>query len=123
MKGMIIKMCNCRRRRCYCLYNSCQNDDKQSYETLCDNVSNNGSSYNDSCSCGFDEDIDVFPVNPMFAQSYVPFQTMNETYKPCFGLEKGTIFPELVSKYYPGQSMAEIQYIADTNTIGEGCNK
>ena len=116
-------MCNCRRRRCCCLYNSCHNEDKSSYETLCDNVSNNMNNYNNNCSCGFDEEEDVFPENPMFGQSYVPFQTMNETYMPCSGLEKGTIFPELVSEYCPGQSMAEIQYIADTNMIKEGCNR
>ena len=114
-------MCNRRRRRCCCLYNSC-NDDKNSYETLCNDVPCNNNGYNNSCSCGFDEDEDVFPSNPMFAQSYVPFQTMNETYMPNTGLRKGTIFPELVSEYYPGQSMAEIQYIADTNMIKEGCN-
>lgn len=115
-------MCNCRRRRCCCLYNSSNNEDKKIYETLCSDIPSNSNSYNNSCSCGFDEDEDVFPSNPMFAQSYVPFQTMNETYMPCSGLDKGTIFPELVSEYYPGQSMAEIQYIADTNTIKEGCN-
>lgn len=116
-------MCNCRRRKCCCLYNSCNNEDKNSYETLCQDVQSGDNNYNCNCSCGFDEEEDVFPSNPMFAQSYVPFQTMNETYMPCSGLSKGTIFPELVSEYYPGQSMAEIQYIADTNMIKEGCNR
>ncbi len=116
-------MCGCRRRKCCCLYNSCKNEDKSSYEKLCNNVQNNMNSYNNNCSCGFDEEEDVFPENPMFGQSYVPFQTMNETYMPCSGLEKGTIFPELVSEYCPGQSMEEIQYIADTNMIKEGCNR
>ena len=114
-------MCNCRRRRCCCLYNSGK-EDKHLYETLCNDVPSNNNNYNNSCSCGFDEEDDVFPQNPMFAQSYVPFQTMNDTYMPCSGLKKGTIFPELVSEYFPGQSMAEIQYIADTNMIKEGCN-
>lgn len=116
-------MCGCRRRKCCCLNNPCTNMDNNSYETLCNNVPSNMNSYNNNCSCGFDEEEDVFPENPMFGQSYVPFQTMNETYMPCSGLEKGTIFPELVSEYYPGQSMAEIQYIADTNMIKEGCNR
>lgn len=115
-------MCNCRRKKCCCLYNPCNNNDM--YETLCNNISNSPSnSYNENCSCGFDEDENVFPSNPMFAQSYVPFQSMEETYMPCSGLNKGTIFPELVSEYVPGQSMAEIQYISDTNTIKEGCNR
>ncbi len=116
-------MCGCRRRKCCCLYNSCHNEDKKSYETLCNDVPSNMNNYNNNCSCGFDEEEDVFPENPMFGQSYVPFQTMNETYMPCSGLEKGTIFPELVSEYCPGQSMEEIQYIADTNMIKEGCNR
>ena len=35
----------------------------------------------------------------------------------------GTIFPELVSPYSPGQSMQQIDYIRNSNTIGKGCNK
>lgn len=116
-------MCNCRRRKCCCFNNPCNNNDNHLYETLCNDMKNNSNNYNSNCSCGFDEDEDVFPSNPMFAQSYVPFQTMNETYMPCSGLEKGTIFPELVSEYCPGQSMEQIQYIADTNMIKEGCNR
>lgn len=119
-------MFNRRRRKCCVLYNSCNND-KDLYETLCNDLAcnNNNNSYNNNCSCGFDDDEhdDVFPENPMFGQSYVPVQTMNETYMPMSGLDKGTIFPELVSDYCPGWSMAEIQYIMDTNTIKEGCNR
>lgn len=118
-------MCNCRRRRrCFsCLNNPCPNDNNE-YETLCNNVPTQDMSFNTNCSCGFDEDEDDgFPMNPMFAQSYVPVQVMNNTYMPCSGLSKGTIFPELVSEYCPGQSMAEIQYIMDTNVIKEGCNR
>ena len=116
-------MCNCRRRRCHCLNNP-SNQNNNEFETLCDNVpSNSENGYNQNCSCGFDEDDNGFPANPMYAQSYVPLQVMNETYMPCFGLQKGTIFPELVSEYCPGQSMAENQYIRDTNVIKEGCNR
>ena len=119
-------MCNSRRRKCSVLYNSCKNDDKHLYETKCNNICNDTDNYNTNCSCGFDDDDnydDVFPSNPMFGQSYVPVQTLNETYMPCSGLERGTIFPELVSPYCPGMSMAEIQYLADTNMIKEGCNR
>lgn len=35
----------------------------------------------------------------------------------------GTIFPELVSPYSPGQSMQQIRYIESRNEIGKGCNK
>jgi hypothetical protein len=80
--------------------------------------------YNDDCGCGFDDEYnDVFPTNPMLGQSYVPMQYMNKTFKPSVGLKMGTIFPELVSPYMPGQSMEEIAYISATNKIGEGCNK
>ncbi len=116
-------MCNCRRRRYYWL-NNLNNNDNSKYETLCNNIpSSQDDGYNTNCSCGFDEDDDGFPSNPMYAQSYVPVQEMNNTFKPCVGLSKGTIFPELVSEYCPGQSMAEHQYIMDANVIKEGCNR
>jgi len=115
-------MCGCRRRKCLALNNMCNQNNKE-YETICKNISNNNQEYNCNCSCGFDEEDDGFPMNPMYAQSYVPVQVMNNTYMPCSGLHKGTIFPELVSEYYPGQSMAQIQMIRDMNTIGEGCNR
>ena len=77
----------------------------------------------DDCGCGFDEEESVFPTNPMLAQSYVPWQTMDKTFKPCVGLKMGTIFPELVSPYVPCQDIEEMEYIKQTNLIGEGCNK
>ncbi len=77
----------------------------------------------DCCKCGFEEKDNVFPENPMLGQSYVPIQYMDKTFKPCVGLKMGTIFPELVSPYMPGQSMNEIKYLSATNTIKEGCNK
>lgn len=118
-------MCNCRRRRksfC-CLNNQCSNDTSE-YETLCKNVPSQNEEFNKNCSCGFDEnEDDGFPMNPMFAQSYVPFQVMNNTYMPCSGMHKGTIFPELVSEYYPCQSMEQIKYLMETNPIKGGCNR
>jgi hypothetical protein len=39
------------------------------------------------------------------------------------GLRRGTIFPELFSPYEAGDSLAEVQYISDTNRIGKGCNR
>ena len=115
-------MCNCRRRRNFWLNNSCTQDNKE-YETMCNNLPKSDESYNSNCGCGFDEEDDGFPTNPMYAQSYVPVQIMNNTYTPCNGLSKGTIFPELVSPYCPGQSMAVIDYIREANTIREGCNR
>ena len=91
-------------------------------EQSCNNVVSYENHVSD-CGCGFDEEYNVFPENPMLAQSYVPIQYMDRTFKPCVGLKMGTIFPELVSPYSPGQSMEEIKYIEMTNTIGKGCNK
>ena len=58
--------------------------------------------------------IPVFPNNYMYGQSYVPIQYMNKTFKPDVGLQLGTIFPELVSPYSPGQSMEEIAFLGGT---------
>ena len=93
-------------------------------ENACKNIEYK-QDYNENCSCGFDDDTmsNVFPENPMLGQSYVPIQIMGETFKPCVGLKNGTLFPELVSPYSPGDSMKEIKYLAATNTIGKGCNK
>ena len=123
-------MRNIRRRYCclnnnYANLNSNNNCNKPDViEDGCKNIECN-QDYNENCSCGFDDDnfSNVFPENPMLGQSYVPIQTMNETFKPCVGLKNGTLFPELVSPYCPGDSMNEIKYLEATNTIGKGCNK
>ena len=116
-----------RTRKCYCMNNSYQNDSCQMQDDMIEKQCDNVVSYEDmqdSCSCGFeDEERDVFPENPMLAQSYVPYQYMDKTFKPCIGLKMGTIFPELVSPYMPGQSMEEIEYIKMTNKPGKGCNQ
>ena len=77
----------------------------------------------DNCECGFDEEEQVFPENPMFGQSYVPIQEIKKTFVPCVGLKMGTIFPELVSPYVPCQGLEEIAFIKAKNEIGEGCNR
>lgn len=89
-------------------------------EKKCDNIMANA--FNMNCDCGFDED-DRFPLNPMYAQSYVPIQRLKNVFTPEVGLKMGTIFPELVSPYVPNQSIEEIEYIKATNNIGEGCNR
>lgn len=120
-----------RYRKCYCMNNDYQNNSynmqNEIIEDKCSDVGNNNSccnqnNYMDCCECGFEEEYNVFPENPMLAQSYVPIQYMDKTFKPGVGLKMGTIFPELVSPYTAGQSMREIEYIRNTNTIKEGCN-
>jgi len=70
----------------------------------------------------FNDRIPIFPTNPMFGQSYVPIQYMNETFRPETGLKMGTIFPELVQPYAPGQSMEEIEYLRNREVMGGGCS-
>lgn len=111
-----------RYRKCHCMNNHAHVT-KELMEEKCQNTCNCMEKYNNDCDCGYEEEYDVFPSNPMLAQSYVPFQYMDQTFKPCVGLKMGTIFPELVSPYEPGQSMQEIAYIEKTNKIGEGCNR
>lgn len=107
-------MCNCK--------NSCNNEN-DAIETLCSDKSCPcmKDNYSDNCECGFDEQENIFPTNPMLGQSYVPIQYMDKTFTPCCGLKNGTIFPELVTTYYPGQSMMEIEYLRTNNNDGEGC--
>ena len=117
-----------RYQRCYCMNNdtTCTSNNSNVLEDKCDNVCPCEYEECDTneCKCGFDEDYEmsVFPENPMLAQSYVPWQYMDKTFKPCVGLKMGTIFPELVSPYMPCQSMRTLEYLEATNTIGEGCN-
>ena len=113
-------------RKCYCMNNNYQNSSCELQNDIIEENCNNISSYEDNvdgCMCGFDEEYDVFPDNPMLAQSYVPYQYMDKTFKPCVGLKMGTIFPELVSPYVPCQDMEEQKWIEATNEIGKGCNK
>lgn len=119
----------------YCGCCNQNNIDNQVLENVCDDVNQNAVQYSNtpcyyqkidnsmSCGCGFDEDMNLFPNNPMLAQSYVPMQYMDKTFTPCCGLKMGTIFPELVSPYRPGQSMEFNDYLRARNEIGEGCNR
>ena len=113
--------CNCKKHNC-----NANNDDLSDVlEDVCSDVASLSDYQNrkNACSCGFDEKVPVFPENPTLAQSYVPIQYMDETFKPCVGLKMGTIFPELVSPYVPCQSIEEIEFIKATNKIGKGCNR
>ncbi len=109
-------------KSCNCGCNNNHQYEENYIEQSCSNVLNSYNDNNDMCSCGFDED-NSFPSNYMYAQSYVPWQTMNKTFMPCVGLKMGTIFPELVSPYMPGQSQMQMDYLKNSNEIGEGCNR
>ena len=63
---------------------------------------------------------DVMPKMPQLANSYVPYQYIQNTFCPAESLEKGTTFPELVSPYEQNQSQCIIQYLSQTETCEEG---
>jgi len=107
--------------KCGCNNNAVESEYENCYEQSCADVQNTMDIYDD-CGCGYGEDFSYFPENPTLAESYVPRQKMDKTFIPCVGLKMGTIFPELVSPYEPGQSMAEIEYLKARNEIGKGCN-
>ena len=120
---IMYRRCN----NCCCTHNNTSNNEVNSaLETICEDVPTNNTYVCDSmmnkCQCGFYEEDSVFPLNPMLGQSYVPMQRMTNTFTPCCGLKNGTIFPELVSPYYPCQSVEDIEYLRSRNTIGKGCN-
>jgi len=109
---------------CKCKCCGCKNMKDDMYDDTCDHLPYMSNNQNDDeCACGFDEEVNPFPTNPMFGQSYVPIQYMKKTFEPEVGLKMGTIFTELVSPYVPCQSLEEIAYIKATNKIGEGCNR
>ena len=95
--------------------------DNSMYDNSCNMYSNDDNCLGDNCNCGFDEPYSAFPADPTIAESYVPVQILNQVYKPATGLRKGTIFPELVNTYLPGQSMSEIAYLRRTNR--RECNR
>lgn len=119
------KCCNC--RPMYSCNNANMNISDDVLEDVCDNYELSDSYCCDDdkcgCGCGFDQGMQAFPDNAVLAQSYVPYQFMDKTFKPCVGLKMGTIFPELVSPYVPCQGIEEIEFIKATNKIGKGCNR
>ena len=114
--------CNCCNS---CNNMKCENNLSDVLEDTCDNYANMSAfdEEDDDCECGFEKNMPVFPEDPTLAQSYVPIQYLDKTFKPCVGLKMGTIFPELVSPYKPCQSIEEIEFIKATNKIGKGCNR
>lgn len=59
-----------------------------------------------------------FPKNAMYGHAYVMNQNLVKTFSPADGLYHGTIFPELVSPYSPGDSMKEIMYLKNYDKGG-----
>ena len=73
--------------------------------------------------CGFEEPYSQFPTNATLAESYIPVQRFEKVFRSCLGLKNGTIFPELVDVYEPGESMDRIKYLKSTKNYKGGSNK
>ena len=104
-------------RRCNCRCNSRNmnyNSNNSSNNTCrCRNCNTNTSN---SCACNMyttntSQNNAVFPENYLYGHAYTPNQCMGTTFTPEIGLQNGTIFPELVSPYSPGQSIDFIEYL------------
>lgn len=90
------KNCRCFPKNCNNMNNSCSN----MFANICQNTNR------------------AFPENYLYGHAYTPVQTLNSTYSPDIGLECGSIFPELVSPYSPGQSIDFIEFLRS----GGSCN-
>ncbi len=106
-------------RRCHCMNNASMNEVIENEIKVTEYYEDNY----DLCECGFEEDKNMFPTNVRLGQSYVPYQQLDKTFKPCVGLKMGTIFPELVSPYMPCENMANMEYLAKYSAMKEGCNR
>ncbi len=53
----------------------------------------------------------LFPNKVLYGHAYVPNQRLRKVFSPEDALKNGSLFPELVSMYNPGQSMEVIDYL------------
>ena len=117
------RQCNMCNSLCQDNDNNCPNNNMNDmFEQACQMSSmpcNTKSTIN-PCSCGF-ESSNVFPNTLLYASSYVPHQYMNNVYTSEYGLKMGTIFPELVSPYCPGQSQEIMNYLRQSKDFEGGC--
>jgi len=56
--------------------------------------------YPNHCGCPI-YPIPFMPVNPLYANAYVPYQTYTTAFPLGEALDKGSLFPELVGIYDP----------------------
>jgi hypothetical protein len=84
------------------------------------NFSNsNYNSYNNEFGGGFNSS-NYNATNMRYGYAYVPNQAFNNVFTPAQGLANGTMFPELVSPYFPNQSMETMNYLRYNSNNG-GC--
>ena len=71
------------------------------------------------CNCRRCRELPVCPENPVLANSYVPYQYLDELFEPAEALANGTAFPELVRPYVQNQSQCINRYLEETKTCEE----
>ena len=59
------------------------------------------------------EERKLFPNKVMYGNAYVPNQNLKNLYSLEEGLSNGTMFPELVNIYNPGQAMEINRYLKE----------
>ena len=106
--------CNC---RCNCNRN-CHRNYSNSMMNSCNMYQNNHTLCN--CMNSNTNNSNPFPSNYLYGHAYTPNQPLRDVFEPQTGLNHGSMFPELVSPYYPGQSMEFIEYLKNTERNG-GC--
>lgn len=110
------------RRNCNCRC-SCNRNYNWNYKNSMMNSYNMYQNNHSRCSCmnsNNNNNSNSFPNNYLYGHAYTPNQTLGNTFDPQTGLDHGSMFPELVSPYYPGQSMEFIEYLKSTGRNG-GC--
>ena len=71
------------------------------------------------CNCRNCRELPMCPEYPVLANSYVPYQYLDELFEPAEALENGTVFPELVRPYVQNESQCIIKYLEETKTCEE----
>lgn len=96
---------------------NCNNDKNFGCLNNVDNNNLNEVRFNDNSNINMNYRIvnGRFPENVMYGYAYVLRQRMGQIFRPEEGLNRGTIFPELVSNYEPCDSMEEIMYLRGGN--------
>ena len=97
-------------RRCNCRCNSRNRTCNSNCQYRNNNYNNSNTNNCNSC-MNNNFRTNAFPENYLYGYAYTPNHCMNKTFCPEEGLHQGSIFPELVSPYSPGQSIDFIEYL------------
>lgn len=75
--------------------------------------------YSNHCGCPI-YPIPFMPVNPLYANAYVPYQTYAMAYPLREALDKGSLFPELVGIYDPYADYSKLKGCWDDTGCWKG---